>query len=101
MALTNEYGINLPELYNNFDVIEIANDYSMGFPEEIGFRAGTCTPFLYYELNLERISSLTIHPTTFNSKAFRSEEHTSELQSRGHLVCRLLLEKKNILLDSC
>src|SRR5690625_6641824 len=28
------------------------------------------------------------------SDARRSEEHTSELQSRGHLVCRLLLEKK-------
>src|SRR5437870_9066430 len=27
-------------------------------------------------------------------KITRSEEHTSELQSRGHLVCRLLLEKK-------
>src|SRR5687768_18442357 len=27
---------------------------------------------------------------------YRSEEHTSELQSRLHLVCRLLLEKKNI-----
>src|SRR5690625_6800605 len=27
-------------------------------------------------------------------KVARSEEHTSELQSRGHLVCRLLLEKK-------
>src|SRR5690625_6779801 len=27
--------------------------------------------------------------------AERSEEHTSELQSRGHIVCRLLLEKKN------
>src|SRR5439155_10728260 len=27
-------------------------------------------------------------------KEDRSEEHTSELQSRGHLVCRLLLEKK-------
>src|SRR5690625_6462679 len=26
----------------------------------------------------------------------RSEEHTSELQSRGHLVCRLLLDKKKI-----
>src|SRR5437660_10068875 len=26
----------------------------------------------------------------------RSEEHTSELQSRGHLVCRLLLEKKKL-----
>src|SRR2546422_4256287 len=29
----------------------------------------------------------------------RSEEHTSELQSRLHLVCRLLLEKKNISLS--
>src|SRR5256886_2834926 len=30
-----------------------------------------------------------------NSDAFRSEEHTSELQSQSNLVCRLLLEKKN------
>src|SRR5690625_5884371 len=30
-----------------------------------------------------------------DDRAQRSEEHTSELQSRGHLVCRLLLEKKN------
>src|SRR5690625_6256802 len=29
-----------------------------------------------------------------NDTENRSEEHTSELQSRGHLVCRLLLEKK-------
>src|SRR5690625_5868145 len=28
------------------------------------------------------------------NRANRSEEHTSELQSRGHVVCRLLLEKK-------
>src|ERR1035438_10458475 len=31
----------------------------------------------------------------------RSEEHTSELQSLRHLVCRLLLEKKNIQFTSC
>src|SRR5687768_18042039 len=30
----------------------------------------------------------------FTNSRFRSEEHTSELQSRLHLVCRLLLEKK-------
>src|SRR5207253_3615910 len=35
---------------------------------------------------------LRVTPKT--SWSFRSEEHTSELQSRGHLVCRLLLEKK-------
>src|SRR5690348_17445115 len=31
----------------------------------------------------------------------RSEEHTSELQSPVHLVCRLLLEKKKITLERC
>src|SRR5690625_531952 len=33
--------------------------------------------------------------THTKQRKLRSEEHTSELQSRGHLVCRLLLEKKN------
>src|SRR5205814_9958380 len=33
-------------------------------------------------------------PTSVTSGCFRSEEHTSELQSLRHLVCRLLLEKK-------
>src|SRR5690554_7106113 len=32
--------------------------------------------------------------TVIGNKQIRSEEHTSELQSRPHLVCRLLLEKK-------
>src|SRR5690625_5641346 len=36
----------------------------------------------------------TPHDDSDDFVAFRSEEHTSELQSRGHLVCRLLLEKK-------
>src|SRR5690625_3445566 len=34
------------------------------------------------------------HSDAISSLEYRSEEHTSELQSRGHLVCRLLLEKK-------
>src|SRR5690625_6507540 len=36
----------------------------------------------------------TILELNHSKKQLRSEEHTSELQSRGHLVCRLLLEKK-------
>src|SRR3712207_8809070 len=38
--------------------------------------------------------------TAFGSIRFRSEEHTSELQSRQYLVCRLLLEKKKTILVS-
>src|SRR2546428_7541353 len=38
-------------------------------------------------------------PAGWHEKRCRSEEHTSELQSRSDLVCRLLLEKKNIETD--
>src|SRR5207253_9224945 len=43
----------------------------------------------WQELLRQRLSGLALA-----AKERRSEEHTSELQSRGHLVCRLLLEKK-------
>src|SRR5947209_14251188 len=36
----------------------------------------------------------TMSPTPRRARCMRSEEHTSELQSRQYLVCRLLLEKK-------
>ena len=35
------------------------------------------------------------HVELFSGRDYRSEEHTSELQSHSDLVCRLLLEKKN------
>src|SRR5207302_4824387 len=35
-----------------------------------------------------------VHPSAARARHLRSEEHTSELQSRENLVCRLLLEKK-------
>src|SRR5690625_4265927 len=44
--------------------------------------------------NLDQ-SKASIKKVEIAGPGFRSEEHTSELQSRGHLVCRLLLEKKN------
>src|SRR5690625_6296580 len=39
--------------------------------------------------------SIATPPGTHCELTIRSEEHTSELQSRGHIVCRLMLEKKN------
>src|SRR2546422_2764029 len=51
-------------------------------------RSKSCTWILY-------IWKTGMTSTDFPSNNVRSEEHTSELQSRLHLVCRLLLEKKN------
>src|SRR5690625_946173 len=46
------------------------------------------------DLKLQESKSPSPSIVTGNDEPDRSEEHTSELQSRGHLVCRLLLEKK-------
>src|SRR5437870_10086641 len=44
---------------------------------------------------LKRFAGTPLEGRVLAKTGSRSEEHTSELQSRGHLVCRLLLEKKN------
>src|SRR2546422_7206579 len=55
---------------------------------------------LFRSLSLERLLDAYHHGIfPWYSGAERSEEHTSELQSRLHLVCRLLLEKKIESLD--
>src|SRR3712207_7843842 len=64
------------------------------------FRADHRTP-LYLGADQSRLDRSTGEPVAFGhnaavlSESIRSEEHTSELQSRQYLVCRLLLEKKN------
>src|SRR5690625_6969649 len=44
---------------------------------------------------IERLEFMNGNLSIHSNNGTRSEEHTSELQSRGHLVCRLLLQKKN------
>src|SRR5690625_5647814 len=57
----------------------------------------TCCPDKSVNNSAYMKAPTTNDPSTINQPfllSLRSEEHTSELQSRGHLVCRLLLEKK-------
>src|SRR6266508_5725485 len=73
------------------------------FQAEDGIRDGHVTGVQTCALPILVISVLPV-PVAIVTSIFRlrsriacstrSEEHTSELQSRGHLVCRLLLEKK-------
>src|SRR5207253_10674979 len=58
-------------------------------------RAAIEAPDLGLELDDVRDALTRPHEIgSLDCGSLRSEEHTSELQSRGHLVCRLLLEKK-------
>ncbi|APY10389.1 hypothetical protein BWZ22_03655 [Seonamhaeicola sp. S2-3] len=54
--------LNLPESYRNLIDLEIKEDYTMGYVNHIGFRAGSCTPFLFYDLDYEVQTPLMIYP---------------------------------------
>src|SRR3712207_7764276 len=71
------------------------------FPYTTLFRSPQVARYQRLYLHLEHGHTLPafILITQFSLYLFRSEEHTSELQSRQYLVCRLLLEKKKILRD--
>ncbi len=52
--------LNLPESYRNLVELEILEDYTMGYVNHPGFRAGTCTPFFFYDLDYEIQTPLKI-----------------------------------------
>lgn len=54
--------LNLPESYRNLIELEIEADYTMGYVNHLGFRAGSCTPFLFYDLDYETQTPLKVHP---------------------------------------
>src|SRR5258707_5333946 len=64
------------------------------FPYTTLFRSGRKSAWTVSEASRSRIPS-TAGAEGIIPRGDRSEEHTSELQSRQYLVCRLLLEKKN------
>ncbi len=53
--------LKLPIVYRNLIDLEIQEDYTMGYVSEPGFRAGTCTPFQFYDLDYEMQTPLRIH----------------------------------------
>ncbi len=54
--------VELPETYQNLVDLEIKEDYTMGYASYYGFRASTCTPFYFYDLDFEIQTPLKIFP---------------------------------------
>jgi hypothetical protein len=52
----------LPDTYQNLVELGIEEDYSMGYLDDIGFRASTCTPFYFYDLDFEIQMPIKLFP---------------------------------------
>ncbi|OFX87406.1 MAG: hypothetical protein A2W99_07130 [Bacteroidetes bacterium GWF2_33_16] len=50
------------ETYQNLLKLGVKEDYTLGYASDVGFRAGTCTPFMFYDLYNERETDLRIFP---------------------------------------
>lgn len=89
-VLNSRYNLLLPEHYSFLNELEVTNDYSMGYPETIGFRAGTSTPYLFYDINMEITTPLRIHPYIFHSQVC----HTKTAEEIRHQISVVLRELK-------
>lgn len=85
--------VNLPVTYRNMIELEITSDYTMGYPNTIGFRAGTCTPFLFYDIDYEIQTPLLIYP--FQLMDFALLKNTSFLDKKETLE-RAMEQVKNV-----
>ena len=65
--------VSLPDIYRSLVELEIERDFTMTFEDSIGFRAGTCTPFLFYDLDYEVRTPLVIHPVAAMTTAFEGK----------------------------
>lgn len=63
----------LPESYEILIENGIKKDYSMGFADDIGFRAGTSFPFNFYNLNKESITDLLVFPFVYMDSSLKDQ----------------------------
>lgn len=70
--------IRLPETYRAYLSSGLTEDYSMGYAETAGFRAGSCSPFFFFDLERNEATSLRVHPLLLMENAFFHVEERSE-----------------------
>ncbi len=76
---------SLPETYQHLIDLEITEDYSMGYAGNVGFRASTCTPFYFYDLDFEIQTPLKIFPFALMDTTLNDYMKLTPKQSLGKI----------------
>jgi hypothetical protein len=74
--------LKLPHTYNQLIENGIRNDYTIGYHDAYGFRAGTCRPFLFFNLKTNQTTNLRLFPFTIMEGTFNDAMKLSIEQSK-------------------
>jgi len=87
--------LDMPETYQNMVNLEIQEDYTMGYASQYGFRASTCTPFYFYDLDYEIQTPLKIYPFAVMDGTLRDYLQLSNKRAY-EIIVKLAQEVKNV-----
>ncbi len=76
---------SLPETYRSLIDLEVEEDYSMGYASHVGFRASTCTPFYFYDLDYEIQTPLKVFPFALMDTTLNDYMKLTPKQSLGKI----------------
>ncbi len=88
--------LKFPQTYQSLIKSGITEDYSMGFPERCGFRAGTSHPFQWFDLSKNQVTSLTIIPFAVMDVSMRKYMKLSPKEAIAYIAkIRKTIQKYN------
>ena len=85
----------IPETYQNLIDLDLLEDYTMGYAKVAGFRASTCTPFYFYDLDFEIQTPLKVFPFAFMDVTLKNFMRLSNEESMNKIL-QLREEVKNV-----
>ena len=91
----------IPKSYRTLLDQEVTKDYSMGYPGEVGFRAGSCRPFLFYDLDYEMQTPLLLTPVSLPLEAVINVNDKTVNFVEVNTVKKRVQKLKGVLAVSC
>jgi hypothetical protein len=79
-SMNDQFNIDLPDNYRDLVELEVERDFTMVYDDTVGFRSGTCTPFLFYDLDYEILTPMLIHCNVISTSSLY-DKTPSEIRS--------------------
>ncbi len=87
--------LQFPTTYRNLINLDILDDYTMGFASKPGFRAGICTSYKFFDLELDTETKLNIHPFTYMEGTLKDYMNVSSREAMN-VITPLIEEVKRV-----